>query len=482
MNKNLKLKKIKISESLVAHLRFKKIKEDYLITNDFGYFHFLGEGQFINLLEGSLNKENPLYNSLYKEGFIKRDLSNMDNLIKRFSCRKSSLKKGPSLHIVITTLRCNYNCIYCQANSINETDKKHDMTRKTAKKVVDRIFETNNKKITILFQGGEPMLNWKIVKFITNYVREKEKNSDKKINLAIVTNLSLMNKERLKFFVEKKIGICTSLDGPEKLHNNNRPYKDGNSYREIVKWLEIYNKKKKINKKLPPLNGLMTTTKYSLNQPREIVDEYFKLGFSAIHLRKLNYGGKAKPLRKKIGYSVDEFINFWEKGVERVFEINKDNLFYERGLLLRLQKIFKRTDIGYLDLSSPCGAVLGQVVYNYDGNIYTCDEGRMVNDDTFKLGHIDNISYEEMIRSDLCQTMLSASTLENQACDLCPYKPYCGVCPVQNYSYYGTLFPNIKETEWCKINTAIFDYIFKKIRKNKDTEVFEKWLPGLKIT
>jgi hypothetical protein len=75
--------------------------------------------------------------------------------------------------------------------------------------------------------------------------------------------------------------------------------------------------------------------------------------------------------------------------------------------------------------------------------------------------------------------MLAASCLENTTCDLCVYKPYCGICPIRNYTYYGNLFPQIKSTDWCKIKTAQFDYLFQKMRDIKIRRFFEKWV-GLK--
>lgn len=473
------LKKIKLNEDVVNHLRFKEFGGDYLITNDFGYYHFLSPVNFRKFLEGKIEKDSSLYGDLYKEGFIKRDLSKTSELVDRYACRHDSLSRAPSLHIVVTTARCNYNCIYCQMSSVNMESKGYDMTKSTAKKVVKRILETPRKKITILFQGGEPLANWEIVKFIVNYVNERKK--DKKIDFAIVSNLSLLNEDKFNFLLKNRVGLCTSLDGPRDLQNKNRFFKKGDSYENIVKWINRYKEEKKKNDELPSVNALMTTTKFSLEHPKEIVNEYFNLGFSGIHLRKLNYGGKAKKIKSEIGYSIDDFFDFWKKAIERIIQINKEDIFYERGLLLRLRKIFKKKDANYLDLSSPCGAVLGQVLYDYNGDLYTCDEGRMVENDFFKIGHIDEISYEEMISSDTCKAMVSSSMLENQACDLCPYKPYCGVCPVQNYTYYGTLFPNIKSTDWCKLNTKMFDYIFKKLKKGEDSFLFEKWIPGLEI-
>lgn len=460
---------------------FKEFGNDYLITNDFGNFEFLTKEEFQSFLSG-LNEEDPLYLNLYEKGFIKRDLSQMDDLVKRYASRKASLLSGPSLHIIVTTLRCNYNCIYCQASAKSMKKEGLDMDKKTAKKVVDRIFQTTNKNIVIEFQGGEPMANWEVVKFIINYARKKEQESNKEVDFSLVTNLSLMTDKKMNFLIEKRVGICTSLDGPKKVHNKNRPYSEGDSYKIAVEWINKYEKRrKKLKEKgvdITRINALVTISKFSLSYPKEIVDEYAKLGLRGIHLRPLSYLGYSSGAAKnKIGYSVDEFLDFWKKAVEYIVKLNNLGvIFFERQARIMLKKILTAQDPGYTDLSSPCGAIIGQVLYNYDGNLYTCDEGRMTGDDTFKIGHIDDVSYEEMIQCPLAQSMLSASTLENQACDNCVYSPYCGVCPVKNLSHYGTLFPKIKETEWCKLHTGQFDYLFTKLRDKKFKKVFNEWL------
>ena len=141
-----------------------------------------------------------------------------------------------------------------------------------------------------------------------------------------------------------------------------------------------------------------------------------------------------------------------------------------------LTKILTDKDPGFLDLRSPCGAAIGQLVYNYDGKVYTCDEGRMVKDDTFMLGDVNKDDYKKIISNPKVKTMVMASTLDNLSCDYCVYKPYCGVCPVLSYALYGNLFPQIINTDQCKIHKEMFDYLFRKLQNERIKEVFHKWL------
>ncbi len=468
------------------HFNFEEFEGDYLLTNDFGQYARLSPEEFKDLLEDELDEDSELYNKLWRQGFIRRDLSEYEPLTNQYRKQMASLFTGASLHIIVVTLRCNQNCIYCQASAKGMDNTDLDMDLETAKNVVDTIFETSSEHITIEFQGGEPLVNWDVVKFIVDYARKKESESNKTLEFSLVSNLSLLTEERLDFLTDRLVGICTSLDGPEEVHNTNRPYPDGNGYAETVKWIRRYKKRQKeLNEKgkeLTQINALVTLSKISLDYPEEIINEYLRLGFFGIHLRPLSYlGYSSGDFKDKMGYPVEDFLDFWKGAMDYIVEINKlGNTFFERGARLRLRKILLKQDPGYTDLNSPCGASIGQMLYNYDGDVYTCDEGRMVEGDIFKIGEIGKDGYEEMVASDTTQAILTGSLLDNQTCQSCVYKPYCGVCPVKNYDNYGTIFPQMKNTGWCKLQKGQFDYLFSKLEDEDYKEVFERWVRPFK--
>ena len=464
----------------VNFFRFKKFGQKYLLTNDIGHYIFLTPAQFRDFLSGILNYKSAIYQELEEKGFIK-DNFNSDQAISRYRHRDSNLFYGTTLHIIVVTLGCNFRCIYCQASSRPVEEKGYDMDLNTAKRVVDFIFKSPSPFITIEFQGGEPLVNWPVVKFIVEYARKKNETEGKQLTISLVSNFSLMSEEKLKFLIKNKVSLCTSLDGPEKLHNKNRPWPEGKSYQITTLWIEKIKKlekeREKKGEKMYHLSALLTVSKNSLPFPKEIVDEYLKWGFDGMHLRPLSYLGLAKNFKEKVGYSIEEFMKFWKRAVDYIIRINLNGkLFLERGTGIMLQKILTETDSGYTDLRSPCGAVIGQMVYNYNGKIYTCDEGRMYPDDTFLLGDIKKGNYENLLSCNKTKAMITASTLDNSPCDYCVYKPYCGVCPVLNYSIYGNLFPQLPNTDWCKRQREMFDYLFEKLQNKKIKKIFEEWV------
>ncbi len=351
------------------------------------------------------------------------------------------------------------------------------MSIETARKVVDTIFCTPSSVITIEFQGGEPLVNWPVVKFIIEYARKKNQSAGKNLFITLVTNLSLLTEERYKFLVKNKIIFCTSLDGPKELHNKNRPWPGGDSYRATVSWIKKIRERQKKDKDLYYISALLTVSKFSLNQAKKIIDTYVKYGFSGIHLRPLSFLGLSGTMRDRIGYSAGDFLKYWRETMDYIISLNlKNKTFQERGSKIMLQKIFIDQDPGFLDLRSPCGAGIGQMLYNYNGKVYTCDEGRMIGDDTFLIGNVNQNSYKEMISHDTVKSMCVASLLDNLPCDNCVYKPYCGVCPVLNYALYGNVFNSLPNNEKCQLQQGMLDYLFGKLENKKIRDIFETWV------
>ena len=456
-------------EYTVNNYRFKKFGDKYFVTTDHGSYCILSEEELRKLKQNKLDEE--LIEKLEEKEVVLTN-SNVEEATRLLRNRNSFLFLGTSLHIIVVTLRCNMNCIYCHASSKPAKAKEFDMDEETAKNTVDFIFQSPSNKITIEFQGGEPLLNWNVVKYIIEYAQEKNRTSCKDMLITIVTNLSNMDEVKMNYLIDKGVSICTSLDGPKGLHDYNRKFIGGSNYEQVIKWIkqfqEEYKRRGIYDRKI---NALVTLTKKSLGYPKEIVDEYIKLGLDSIHLRFLNNLGVARKLWGEINYSVEEYLDFWKKAVDYIEELNKQgNKIDERMISIMTKKIANEFDPNYLDLRSPCGATIGQLAYNYNGDIYTCDEARMLGgDDLFLLGNIKKGEYKEIVTCDKACAVVNASINDQYICDNCVYKPYCGICPVCNYAEQGNVIGKISQTNRCKIFKEQFDWVVKEKFLNKDS-------------
>jgi His-Xaa-Ser system radical SAM maturase HxsB len=352
------------------------------------------------------------------------------------------------------------------------------MDEDTAKKVVDFIFDSPSKDITIEFQGGEPLLKFDLIKSVVGYAQEVNKIKRKRLLFTVVTNFSLMDDEKMRFFIDNKVALCTSLDGPEELHNHNRKFGGGNSYEKVVDWIKkVDDEYAKGGVDHPGINALVTITQKSLGYSKEIIDEYVANGLMSLHLRFLNNLGDARTTWEDISYSPEEFIEFWKKSMDYILELNlAGKIVGERGTVIILKKLLDEHDPNYLDMRSPCGACIGQMTYTPNGDVFSCDEARMLNEDLFKLGNVGNDSLRNVLGCDKTCAIVSSSVNDAHICDACAYKPYCGICPVCNYAEQGSLVAKIPETARCRVFKAQFDYLFEKLQSKENREIFEKWL------
>lgn len=182
------------------------------------------------------------------------------------------------------------------------------------------------------------------------------------------------------------------------------------------------------------ISALMTTSEYSLDYPREIIDAYRENGFHSIFIRALNPYGLAKENDDWTAYC-DRFVAFYKQALEYILEINKSGeTFIEEFATLILRKILTPFPIGFVDLQSPSGIVNGVAVYNYDGYVYASDESRMLaeyDDYTFRLGRVSDC-YENLFYGRRVQEISRLWATEYIAgCADCAFQSICGADPCE---------------------------------------------------
>ena len=121
------------------------------------------------------------------------------------------------------------------------------------------------------------------------------------------------------------------------------------------------------------------------------------------------------------------------------------------------------------------------MAYYADGNVFTCDEGRMLSEmgnHSFCLGNVASSDYEDLIKNGTCRAVCASSVLETipSCCD-CVYQPYCGTCPVVNYALTGDVMEKHPREYKCEIYSGILDKIFSVLQSSdpESIRVLESW-------
>ena len=442
------------------YFNFKPFKDKLLITNDFGKFAFIETSDLKGILSKKVDLDSDLGKCLLESKMIYGEADIAYSANYRYDVReiKGFLGSATALHIFVVTTACNMNCVYCQAN--NGTNPSHVfMNEETAERAVDIALQTPEPSLSFEFQGGEPLLNFKIIKHIIEYAEQHKGNH--LISYNVVSNLTLLTDDMLAFFVANKVGISTSLDGFEALHNKNRPFLDGaGTYSSVVKGIQT------VREAGIRVGAIETTTKASLPYAKEIVEAYASLGFDSVFIRPLTPLGKAAKYWDALGYTPEEFVAFYEKALNAIIEVNNTGKYFKEAHASILLSRMAGQSVNYMELRSPCGAAVGQLAYYADGNIFTCDEGRMMSEmghNTFLLGNVFANSYVDLIKNSVCKTVCASSILESipTCCD-CVYQPYCGTCPVVNYAMTNDVIEKQPRSYRCKIYSGILDALFSK--------------------
>ncbi len=466
----------------IAFFRFKKFDENtYLITNDAGQFQFLSDSSFEKFVAWEVGELDE-YNELVNKGFIKDEFY-QEKMVGGVHLKNAHVWRGPGLHMIITTLRCNHKCKYCHAAVAPMTAKEFDMTEETAQKVVDTIFYTNSPDLTIEFQWGEALVNYPIVQFVVEYAREKAELFGKNVTFSLVSNMTLLTEDKLKWLLDRDVDICTSLDGDELTHNNNRTWYDGNSFEKVTYWMKRVDEEKK-KRDMWAVGALLTVTKETLPKYKEIIDTYVDLGLTWIFLRWLNPYGFAASDMETLAYKKEEWIDFYKKSLDYIIEINKKGTDFKEAITaVYLQKIFYQTDPNFMDIRSPSGLAVGCVAYNYDGKVYASDESRMLarmGIDEFLLtdiGEGGQETYTDMINSDITKIAVQSSCLDGlPGYNDHVYKPYLGVDIIHNYKTTGSVYCPIAKDEKAQMQVAVLDYIFEKLRDPESEKILMSWI------
>jgi len=472
-------------------VRFRKVGPSWFVSNDLAEWVILGDAEFKDFLSGALPTDGARFQELAEKGFVAGEMA-VAEYRRRYWSRRRHTFAGPNLHAFVLTERCDHGCQYCHASVVGMGRTDTDMSVETAEKCVDFALQTSNPGLTIEFQGGEPLASWPVLCHTVEYARRQNERLGKDLAFTLVTNMTFMSEEKLDFLLANRVQICTSIDGPQAVHDKVRISSiEGGSWQNATRWVKRITERYGelgLDPELYRTEALPTITRHALPYPKEIVDTYVAMGCRAVFLRNLDPFGLAAVTSGKLGYPMSEFLAFYKTAVDYMIELNKRGVqVMERLASLIMSKLLSGDDPNYLDLRSPGGAAIGQLAYHPSGRVYSCDEGRMVGasgDDAFHLGDVRENTYDEIMSGPRVRALVTASTVEAlPGCASCAYNPYCGVCPPYNYATQGSIHGRIPSSSWCEKHIGIFDYLAGRL-DNADADelaMFERWATNRRL-
>ncbi|MDR1313049.1 MAG: His-Xaa-Ser system radical SAM maturase HxsB [Deltaproteobacteria bacterium] len=449
-----------------------------LVVNECGDHYFLAEEVFSSFIEHRMDESSDEFLDLKSKLFLYQDdpeLS-LQKIAARYRTRKSFLREFTSLHMLVVTLRCNQRCDYCQASSADEGASQFDMTSETAFKIVDMVFRSPSRHPKIEFQGGEPLLNWTVIRDTVKYAERKATETGKEASFVVCTNLTAVTLDQLSFLRDHRVSISTSLDGPQCLHDMCRKTRQGGAtHAGFESKLELARGVLGNGS----VNALMTTTAHTLGRMGEVTDEYLRLGMNGIFIRSLNPYGFAAEDARTLGYASESFVDCYLKSLEYIFELNRNVYFPEYFASLLFSRILTPYPTGFVDLQSPSGCGISGAIYDYDGSVFPSDEARMLarmGDRHFFLGNVLNDSFEDIFAGKKLRALTAGACVETTpCCARCVYQAFCGTDPVRNYLETGDELRSMECSPFCAKHKGVFNGLFRILKENDPFKLDVIW-------
>jgi len=377
--------------------------------------------------------------------------------------------KGPKVHIISVTGDCDHACLYCSAGA--GAGGRH-MTRATAKKTLDFIFSTGSHELVIEFQGGEPLRNFGVVRYIIAEARRLAEKKGRALHFSMVSNLAGLTPEKLDYLAANGVTLCTSLDGPAALHDKARKYTGGSSHAAAARGIALVSKLAAAGR-IEPLNAICTVTRFSLSCPEKIVDEFLRLGIKRVQLGPLEPIGRAAG--GELAVTPEEFLAFYRRALGYMLKLNRRGVaVYEKGALMFLKQMTAGERPRYQNLD-----LLYRLSYSPDGSVYGSDEARLLGaggSDFFRLGSV-NDSFCKLASSPLGRTLLLSCfpRAAQPRCARCPYSGWCRVSPAYNYAAQGSFWGDMMTSARCRLFMGVSDFLVEKLKGAGSKKLLESW-------
>lgn len=355
---------------------------------------------------------------------------------------------------------CNLACRYCYGDEGTYGGGSLRMDTEIAEKCVEFImkYSGNNKRVNLIFFGGEPLLNFDTIIHTIDYAKIMESQSNKKVRFSMTTNGTLLTEDKLRYLMEKDVGIQISIDGPKSFHDSIRPLKgDGSSYDQIIP-----NIKRLIENRPGKVTARATITREFLDL-EQIITHLFSIGFGNVHVAPCT--GNEGPLyltTKDYRKLTKQYEDYTDIFIDKF----KNNEFHSFSNLIKYVRLTMSSKSPKL---YACGAFRSYLGASSDGELYPCH--RFVGHDEFHLGNVDG-----GLKSEMQKKFLRNAWIENMPkCKKCWARYLCGgSCYHDSLVATGDIYkPN---PDYCKFQKRIIElamYINHKFTVDREKTLEE---------
>lgn len=338
--------------------------------------------------------------------------------------KRKTVVKALCLHIAHD---CNLACQYCFADEGSYNGHPRElMSYEVGKQALDFLIENSGNRVNLEvdFFGGEPLMNFDVVKKLVEYGRMREKEAGKNFRFTLTTNGVLLNDEIIEFCNKEISNVVLSLDGRKEIHDLMRPTRNGKgSYDVIVDKFKNFVEKR--GDKSYYVRGTFTRNNLDFTEDfKHMVD----LGFKEISIEPVVSPDDCPyAIREE---DIDQICQEYDKLALDIIERHKCGkpiTFFHYMLDLNGGPcVYKRL--------SGCGSGTEYLAVTPQGELYPCHQ--FVGIDGFKLGDV----YNGIEKKELVEEFKLCNVYAKDKCKDCFARFYCsGGCAANAYQFHGSI-------------------------------------------
>lgn len=337
--------------------------------------------------------------------------------------KRKTVVKALCLHIAHD---CNLACQYCFAEEGEYHGRRALMSFLVGKKALDFLIENsgNRRNLEVDFFGGEPLMNWDVVKQLVEYGRSKEEQYNKKFRFTITTNGVLLNDEIMEFCNREMSNVVLSLDGRESVNDKMRPFRGGaGSYSLIVPKFQKFAK----SREQMDYYVRGTFTRNNLDFSKDVI-HFADLGFKQMSIEPVvSDPDESYSIREEDLETIkEEYDKLAVEYIKRKKEGRGFNFFHFMIDLEQGPCVAKRL--------SGCGSGTEYLAVTPWGDFYPCHQ--FVGQEKFLLGNVDTGITNTEIRDEFKMCNVYAK----DKCKDCFARFYCsGGCAANSYNFHGSI-------------------------------------------
>ncbi len=336
--------------------------------------------------------------------------------------KRQTVVKALCLHVAHD---CNLACQYCFAEEGEYHGRRALMSLEVGKKALDFLIANSGNRINLEvdFFGGEPLMNWDVVKELVAYGRSKEKEFNKKFRFTLTTNGVLLNDEIMEFCNKEMSNVVLSLDGRPEVNNRMRPFRNGKGSYDLI--VPKFQKFAESRKGQYYVRG--TFTRHNLDFAEDVL-HFADLGFDQMSIEPVvspdteEYAIRQEDLPQILA----EYDKLAVEYIKRKKEGRGFNFFHFMIDLTQGPCVAKRL--------SGCGSGTEYLAVTPWGDFYPCHQ--FVGQEEFLLGNVDEGITNTAVRDEfkLC------NVYAKEKCRDCFARFYCsGGCAANSYNFHGSI-------------------------------------------